>query len=160
MASPGVARKMPKIVAIGMLQSMFDEPSSGSQATASSPAGIEGQNGFLLFGGVIGGRRLAQRVDDQPVGDDVELALVVAVGVLLPTLGAERAVQGPAGDDVGQGDSRLRQGGDRLREAVRPSPAAAQCPEIRVKAFASGVQRRRVMDCHGHSSCASSLSAG
>ena len=116
---------------------------------------IEGQDRLFLFGSVIGGRRLAQGVDDQAVGDDVELALLVAVGASAADFRAERAAQGAAGDDLRKRDARAGQTGDGLGETLAPFARGGPGLEIRIKALAPGGSRRRL----GISSWASSAPA-
>ena len=79
------------MVPIETLASMLEEPSSGSMAIASGAAAVEQHRLLQLLRRVDRHRRMAHGVQEDVVGEDVELLLDVAVGI-----GAARAGEGGA----------------------------------------------------------------
>ena len=99
---------------IDTLVSMLEEPSSGSMAMASGASAVEQHRLLQFLGGVERDRRMAHGVEEDVVGEDVEILLDVAVGV-----GAARSGEGGAEHALIDGVADLDGGRGELTDRCR-----------------------------------------
>ena len=112
--------RIEKMVPTEILLSRLADPSSGSIATQKRRRGIEDFRQLRLLGQNGGNRRAAQRAPHHVVGGDIDILLLVAVGI-------DAAV---ASGDAGQrpvGDQRRQVRSQRRRCASITAPTAAPC---------------------------------